>query len=373
MSSNEKMYNLFKAINVNILNKKEENNGLSFIDHYYYQMTSYAISLIDELELDIEPSIATIEMYKSFIETVSIVSMYTKEDSINDDDSTEPLNDYNYIQELNLYNKYKDTLGTKYFHFNDLKKNNKSLDEIYKELPFLAPGFNYRNLIEKYNPELLAYYDKIINNKLDNAGMLNAVILMIAYMICKQKFFNIEIKYKNTLEYSKSFFINHPLSQRYLNYVNTEANILKETNNPDLIEAAKLVSTLAIDKVFLFSETLETKTKATFEYLNKLYNKVTGKNTDFDEFSDIMTDDKLTEYIRMIYDESVNLSHASGYMILSSIDVYQEYSEIISFVDNVLCSILNLLGFDNKEFKQIIKEKNKFDFEHRYLVDKKEE
>ncbi|MCR5113344.1 MAG: hypothetical protein K6A63_05340, partial [Acholeplasmatales bacterium] len=110
MNSNEKMYNLFKAINVNILNKKEENNGLSFIDHYYYQMTSYAISLIDELELDIEPSIATIEMYKSFIETVSIVSMYTKEDSINDDDSTEPLNDYNYIQELNLYNKYKDTL-----------------------------------------------------------------------------------------------------------------------------------------------------------------------------------------------------------------------------------------------------------------------
>ena len=372
MDSNEKMYNLFKTINTTILEKKNEGNGLSFIDYYYYQLTSYAISIINEFVLNVEPSIATYEMYKSFIETLVIISMYTHDDSINDD-STKPLNEYNYIQELYLYNKYKDKLGTKYFHFDKINMATRSLDEIYKELPFLEPSFDYRELIKKYNPELLKYYEKLLNNQLEDINMLNVVLLMITYMICKNKFELLKPRYKDTLEYAKSFFINHPLSQRYLNYVNTEAMILSKTNHPDLIKAGRLVRSFAIDKVFLFSETLETKTKVAFEFLKDLYNKASNQNVSFDVFVDIMSDDKLTEYLLMIYDEAVLLSHASGYMIISEIDVYQEYSEIISFIDHVLGQVLKLYGFDNNQFNEIVKLKNKFDFENQYLVDRKEE
>lgn len=354
MNSVEKMFDTINSVNRYLYEKSD----LTIIEYYYFELTSYAVSLIHESKLGNDNSIAINSVYKSIIEVLSILSICDK--------SFEKIHLYNKFMEKNLYDKYKNEISLDFFHYKDIKEIELDLDKIYNELPFLKNDYDFTNLINDKYPELIYYYKLCKNNKLGIESIkLDALLLTIIYILCKTKYPNIKIEYKYTLNYEKSFFINHPLSQRYLIYAKNEANELKNYS-PYFKELGKIILSISCDKVYLNTEVLETKFLSTINYLTKVYNDLFKAN--IDEYMLIDLVGYNNSYIKLIYDESLYLSHKSGYLQHSYIDVYQEYSEVIAFIDNAILKILELSKLDYEKLKEIIEEKNRFDFENQYLV-----
>lgn len=165
------------CINVNdMIFKKEDNDEeLSFLDHYIFQATSYALSIIhDDLFIEnTDISLSKIFIYRSLIECLAIIKMYKNGDI--PDESTCLINLYNYIIEYN-YSKFKGKLDDWLFNFDELKENFKSAKLKYKEycqnlsrkefekllkgkLPFLFQKYSFDELIKMYLPDnLLTFY-----------------------------------------------------------------------------------------------------------------------------------------------------------------------------------------------------------------------
>ena len=353
MNNIEKTYNCINGVNRYLYGKKD----LSILEYYYFELTSFAISLIHEYELNNDNSITLSSLYRGIIEILAIISSYN--------DKFQNIKLYNSYYEYMIYQKYQNKIKKELFHFDNINEININIDEIKKDLPFLDIKYDFEDLIVKNYPELIYYYKLSKNNKLDKESVVLYVLLLtIIYILCKTKY-SIKEEYKYSLNYEKSFFINHPLSQKYLTYVNKIGELLTNIND-DFSQLGKIIISISTDKIYLFSEAFEIKFLSGIKYILNLYNKITNKNVDVNEFIDIVGYNN--EYIKMIYEECYYLNHRNGYLLNSYIDCYQEYSEALSFIDYATIKLLEISNLDNKKLKDLIKEKNKFDFENRYLV-----
>lgn len=366
MSSVNQMFDKFSAVK-NYLRTKEE---LTLKEKFIFELTSIGISLIHENKMNIHTSGISLKLYKAIIEIMTLISY------IDDNNDLIPLIEkYNRNKEYELYTSYKDEIKKPFYHFNNFKRTNKK-DSV--ELDILNISNDLTELVDKYHNELSNYYNKLINNEIgDEIITLNAVLLMMIYMICIKVYPDIKAKFKETLDYEESFFLNHPLSQRYLNYVRSSVNLLKSVRDfrDDFTNISNMIMSFTCDKIFLYSEIFELKFVEFVNYLANFYSNITNSKNEniVHSFIESVMEEN-SSYIKLIYDESVILNHRCGYMITSYIDVYQEYSEAINFIDKAIAYIIALIGDADMyiDYNNLCDAKYRFDYENQYLVDKKE-
>ena len=73
MASINDFFLLFKTINVNLKNKYDEGEDISFSEYYHYEATTLALSIIREKEISNDISLLTLVEYKALIEVMSIM------------------------------------------------------------------------------------------------------------------------------------------------------------------------------------------------------------------------------------------------------------------------------------------------------------
>ncbi len=362
MSSLNKMYDKFNAINKYLLKKE----NLSLKEKYFYELTSFAISLIYEDKETVNASKTKLAVSKAIIETITLISYLENNPSYEDE-----INAYTNKMEKYIYLKYKNKVKKSFYHFDE-----KLIDESDINANI---NINMVELIKKYHNELYGYYEEIIENKDINYLVLNTTLLMTVYIICQKIYPNLEAKYKESLEYAESFLINHPLSQRYMIYLRSEYNLLRRIINyrDKFIDIANMLVSFSIDKIYLNSETFETKFVTLINYLSSFYFDIISSNDDSPySFIDALDNDEIDkDYIKLIYEESYILNHRLGYSIKSNIDVYQEYSIAIRFIEIAIGELLKIIGDADiyNDFINIADAKNTFDYENQYLVEKREE
>ena len=361
MSSLNKMYDKFNAINKYLFKKDK----LSLKEKYVFELTAFAISLIYENKIKMNLSITKRELSKNVIEIIALISY------LEDNPEFEKEVDlYTKKTERYLYLKYKNKIKDSFYHFN--------VDESKEVDNNASIKIDMNELIKKYHNELLNYYELLIYNKEINDLTLNTTLLMTIYIISQKMYPNLEAKYKESLEYAESFLINHPLSQRYMIYLRSEFDLLKRILNyrDKFIEIGNMLISFSIDKLYLNSETFESKFTTLINYLREFYFDIINSDDDsVYSFIDSIDNDEINkDYIKLIYDESLNLNHRLGYSVTSNIDVYQEYSIAIRFVDLAISELIKIVGDADiyNDFINIVDSKNTFDYENQYLVDKKE-
>ena len=360
MSSINKMFDKFNAIN-KYLFKKE---NLNLKEKYLYELTSYTISLIYEDRRISDISKTKIEISKAIIEIMALIS-YLDDNK----DFENEVNSYTKYLERSIYLKYKDLIRGSFYHFDENNISDSNIDSL---------DIDMIKLITKYHSELIKYYEELSNDFDTDSITLTPVLITTVYIICLKLYPNIEAKYKETLEYADSFLINHPLSQRYMIYLRSECDLLKRVMNHRnrFIDISNMLISFSLDKIYLNSETFETKFVTIMNYLSEFYFDIINLNeSNIDLFIDKIDIDEIDKnYIKLIYEESLNLNHRLGYSITSNIDVYQEYSIAIRFIELLIGELLKYIGDADiyNDFINIADSKNTFDFENQYLVDKKE-
>lgn len=358
------MFDKLNAVRKHLYNK----DNLSLKEKYLYELNSLCISLIHDNKLLVKQSKITCNLYKSIIEIITLISYID-----NNKEIEEEINLYNKSKELEIYKKYSDKIKLPFYHFKDIELcETKNI-----ELDILNFDYDLDDLIIKYHNELYKYYIDLKDDKIDDLS-LDVIILTMVYMINIKSYPDIKASYKDTLEYEESFFVNHPLSQRYLTYVRSECMLLNNVINKreEFKKLSFMLLSFTSDKLFLNSEVFEIKFIIIVEYLNKLLNEILNENLNIYDFIDeVLEDDLSRNYIKLIYNESKLLNHRCGYMVISYIDVYEEYSEAIRFIDLAIGLLLKHIGDADmyNDFINIIDSKNTFDYENQYLVDKKEE
>ena len=359
MASINDFFLLFKTINVNIKNKYDDGEELSFNEYYYYEATTLALSIIREKEISNDVSLLTLVEYKALIEVMAIMF-----DSVNE---LELLKTYNNQVEEDLYNKYK-SLNFK-FHFSKNEFNNnvdKNVlkNQILEKLPFIVEYYDFKNIITK-NTKLYEYYEyilQILNEPtvdvfrstefMKKIGFLDGILLALLYAYFIKKYPNIDARFNNTIDYEKSFIYNHPLNKRYHNFALVESSILASENYELL---SKMVISISIDKAYGNSEVLEMKFKFFVDYIMKLLNVDLGGLIELAGLSNAES-----KYLKLIYREARYLSYLNGYMIISEIELELEYIKVVHFIDRFINLIVK-----SEKFGKLIEEKFVFDKKHR--------
>lgn len=359
MASINDFFLLFKTINVNIKNKFNDGEEISFKEYYYYEATTLALSIIREKEISNDISLLTLVEYKALIEVMAIMF-----DSV---DELELLKTYNNKVEEDLYNKYK-SLNFK-FHFNKNEFNN-NIDkntlknQIIEKLPFIIGTYDFKNIITK-NTKLYEYYEyilEILNEPtvdvfrsvefMKKIGFLDGILLALLYAYFIKKYPNIDSRFNNTIDYEKSFIYNHPLNKRYHNFALVESSILAQANYELL---SKMVISISIDKAYGNSEVLEMKFKFFVDYIMKTLNVDLNELIEIAELSNAES-----KYFKLIYREAKYLSYLNGYMLISEIELELEYIKVVHFIDRFINLIVK-----SEKLGKLIEEKFVFDKKHR--------
>ena len=344
MEKIDEFFSKIKTIYNELLNKKEE-SSLSYTDKYMFQLLSFSISLIHDSILIGEVSHVTKIMYKRVIETIMILSKLNKENSIY-------LDSYNSYNEKLIYDKYKDKLDFSLFHFDNDKFELVNIEDVKAKLPFIFPDYDLNNIVSSNN-KLNEYYNMVNDLDNKNVNIINIGLIIFGLKLIDSLYKDIKIKYKNTLDYEKSFIYNHPNNKMYMSYVDREAEILLSIEG--FRDISYFIKSIGIDKAFGFSEVLEVKFKAIVDYISGLL------NTDISSLISLV-DNNI--YNSLLYDEAELLSYRSGYMIKSNIDLENEYINTVYLIDLLVLYLLrqkNVSEDTIDKFIEIINSKKDYD------------
>ena len=344
MEKIDEFFSKIKTIYNELLNKKEE-SSLSYTDKYMFQLLSFSISLIHDSILIGEVSHVTKIMYKRVIETIMILSKLNKENSIY-------LDSYNSYNEKILYDKYKDKLDFSLFHFDNDKFELVNIEDVEAKLPFIIPVYDLNNIVSSNN-KLNEYYNMVNDLDNKNVNIINIGLIIFGLKLIDSLYKDIKIKYKNTLDYEKSFIYNHPNNKMYMSYVDREAEILLSIEG--FRDISYFIKSIGIDKAFGFSEVLEVKFKAIVDYISGLL------NTDSSSLISLV-DNNI--YDSLLYEEAELLSCRSGYMIKSNIDLENEYINTVYLIDLLVLYLLrkkNVSKDTIDKFIEIINSKKNYD------------
>ena len=344
MEKIDEFFSKIKTIYNELLNKKEE-SSLSYTDKYMFQLLSFSISLIHDSILIGEVSHVTKIMYKRVIETIMILSKLNKENSIY-------LDSYNSYNEKIIYDKYKDKLDFSLFHFDNDKFELVNIEDVEAKLPFIFPDYDLNNIVSSNN-KLNEYYNMVNDLDNKNVNIINIGLIIFGLKLIDSLYKDIKIKYKNTLDYEKSFIYNHPNNKMYMSYVDREAEILLSIEG--FRDISYFIKSIGIDKAFGFSEVLEVKFKAIVDYISELL------NTDSSSLISLV-DNNI--YNSLLYEEAELLSYRSGYMIKSNIDLENEYINTVYLIDLLVLYLLrkkNVSEDTINKFIEIINSKKDYD------------
>ncbi len=344
MEKIDEFFSKIKTIYNELLNKKEE-SSLSYTDKYMFQLLSFSISLIHDSILIGEVSHVTKIMYKRVIETIMILSKLNKENSIY-------LDSYNSYNEKIIYDKYKDKLDFSLFHFDNDKFELVNIEDVEAKLPFIFPDYDLNNIVSSNN-KLNEYYNMVNDLDNKNVNIINIGLIIFGLKLIDSLYKDIKIKYKNTLDYEKSFIYNHPNNKMYMSYVDREAEILLSIEG--FRDISYFIKSIGIDKAFGFSEVLEVKFKAIVDYISELL------NTDSSSLISLV-DNNI--YNSLLYEEAELLSYRSGYMIKSNIDLENEYINTVYLIDLLVLYLLrkkNVSEDTIDKFIEIINSKKNYD------------
>ena len=344
MEKIDEFFSKIKTIYNELLNKKEE-SSLSYTDKYMFRLLSFSISLIHDSILIGEVSHVTKIMYKRVIETIMILSKLNKENSIY-------LDSYNSYNEKILYDKYKDKLDFSLFHFDNDKFELVNIEDVEAKLPFIFPDYDLNNIVSSNN-KLNEYYNMVNDLDNKNVNIINIGLIIFGLKLIDSLYKDIKIKYKNTLDYEKSFIYNHPNNKMYMSYVDREAEILLSIEG--FRDISYFIKSIGIDKAFGFSEVLEVKFKAIVDYISGLL------NTDSSSLISLV-DNNI--YDSLLYEEAELLSYRSGYMIKSNIDLENEYINTVYLIDLLVLYLLrkkNVSKDTIDKFIEIINSKKNYD------------
>ncbi len=321
--SDKDLYNRLSYINEAIIIKYNKDESINFFEHFIFQASSFYLSILRNKIFNLSKSIVKGFVYRSIIETLSILKMY-KEGKISSD-SDELISLYSYIKEKQIYERYKETLiNNKLIIYDQIINNFKSAKDKYEKiynkhktedikrkmkskLPFLLESYNYDGLIREYYPVLYESY-KLLSicihpNDLNVSSVyFDAIDFDNIDIIIKKHLINYIDFYYGAMEECKDYFEleankveNNIYNKIYLNCVNNQKESLftisksiekefgKNTTSLLLKEIGLSIKSLAIDKIYGFSEVVKAKFKplselfSTFYYVQKLSINVTNR------------------------------------------------------------------------------------------------
>ena len=306
----ETIFNACIIINDDILEREgKDSSKLSLLDHYIFQASSYIISLIHSKITVNEESFCKCFIYRSLIECIAIINMYKQGDIT--EESTDLINNYNYILEYNIYKKYKD-LDHKQFYFSQIESNFTDAKQVYRDdlkdinsaefkklissskTPFLFSDYSFDKLIQMYCGDYYMYYRMMSvmihpNDLYISHDMLNDFDYNLLEARLFMDFTNAIVNYnhkinsKKTLREEIQFIATNEFNNIYLNCATTQKKALykiadltfskvgENTQGYFFIELGKAIESIAIDKTFGFSEIVKCKFKFIIELLSLQY------------------------------------------------------------------------------------------------------
>ena len=317
----------YNTINHYILHKyNNDYDNLTVLDHLIFQYTSNSISLISELLLwkGIHSSIEFAFTVRSLIEIMSVMNYALEKE---DEEATELIKIFYFINEYIIYKRYPILEKTKTFNLDEMNLNNNNARYIFKEcknmsnselnkfiksskIPWSDNDYNYEKLISKLDDNYLTFY-KILSIFIhpNYLGVYEDIIVktfskeIVDNFVSKcllfgtkyfDKYKGISIEYEDTYEYySKELIsINNPLSVGYqgrkqLNLIAKEyTKILNKNYQFDssikfvFAEYGFFIQQAFMDIAMGYSEIFKSKIKPIFEMLainNYLNNQMRDK------------------------------------------------------------------------------------------------
>lgn len=362
-----KLFDVLSSLNSLLLKGFEEDKKLSFLDYFAFQSTSYAISIIHNAIYIDHESIANIFILRSLIESISEMKMYLAGDITKE--SEELLREYSYIAEHNIYHKYED-LGSELFHLKDIDSNFKKAKEKYADLsklspkglnnllktklPFLLEEESFDSIIKKYYPEAYDYYHLLsiwihpndllltvptIQEEKESIYLAEILALSELYKIIIENYPNIKIDPTRTFSYETTQITNNPLNIKYLSYVTNQCNALNHlannlrkrlndnTQSYILEELANYIQSMAIDKIYGYSELVKCKIKPVLETLALCHYIENRIHTEENSYLDKL----ITKHTRIRLMEVHGMDSSNE--LLSAYELYKKECHDISYED----------------------------------------
>ena len=375
----EVIFNACIALNDYILEKeKEDDDNLTFIDHYMFQATSYVITILHDNLFIKNNSFCKCFIYRSLIEVVAIMNMYLAGDI--SEDVKELINNFNYIAEYNMYKKYKPRLNKRQFDFDQIENNFKNAKSLYREslndinslefkkllnskVPFIGENYSFDSLIQKYSNNLYEYYRILsvmihpndltltidLQNDLDLVG-LEANLFLPIMKVIEKCYLHSKLPKSRTLNEEIQFIFGNPLNHAYLNMASSQKNILNKlaamiekthglnTQSCLFRELGKCIESMAVDKTFGFSEIVKCKFKMVMEMIALNYYLATLPH--FEE--DIYLVELLTKHTRIKLMEIEGMDCRDA--LKDAYECYLNSKEEISY-DDFIIKFEKSLGF----------------------------
>ncbi len=384
-----KSFDVFGSLNSLLLKGFEEDKKLSFLDYFAFQSTSYAISIIHNAIYIGHESIANIFILRSLIESISEMKMYltggvTKE-------SEELLREYSYIAEHRIYHKYEDLDG-KLFHLKDIDENFertkkkytdlgtisfKNLNDLLRsKLPFLLEKESVDSIIKKYCPEAYDYYHLLsvwihpndllltvptIQEEKESIYLAEIWALSNLLKITIENYPNLEINSTKALSNEKTQITNNPLNIKYLGYVTNQCNALHHlaynlrkrlndnTQSYLLEELANYIHSMAIDKLYGYSELVKCKIKPVLETLALCHYIESRPHTEENSYLDKL----ITKHTRIRLMEVHGMDPNNE--LLSAYELYKKECPSISYDDFKKAFTTNLgFIFEKTSINQLV-------------------
>ncbi|RIA78571.1 hypothetical protein EI71_00132 [Anaeroplasma bactoclasticum] len=171
-------YGYVRELNAILLDKYNENEyGLTFVDYYMFQITSFGLSLFRELNLDNQRiSLSQAFDVRCIIEALAVLRMYDKEEM--PEYASDLLRSNQFICEYRTYKKYPKLHGIT-FDLEEMERNYNDAVSYYREkigtdisskdfkkiikgkLPHLMEDYSYYSLISMYCPEFVDTYQHL--------------------------------------------------------------------------------------------------------------------------------------------------------------------------------------------------------------------
>ncbi len=157
-------------VNKMIYKKKESvininKNLIHFVDYIFFQLTTYAISLLNNKLYILDATVGVSFMCRCIIESLALLKMYEEKHITKDDLML--LDRYSFLVEGEIYNKYK-KLDQTLFILSDINETYEEAKKIYekynrkinffKKVYWLKNFDKYKTLVEMYYPEELESY-----------------------------------------------------------------------------------------------------------------------------------------------------------------------------------------------------------------------
>ena len=360
-------FDVFSSLNSLLLQNFEKDKELSFLDYFAFQSTSYAISIIHNAIYIGHESIVNIFILRSLIESISEMEMYLAGDVTNE--SEELLREYSFIAEYRIYHKYEDLDG-KLFSLTDIDKNfekekgkyaelsklsSKNPNDLLKsKLPFLLEKESFDSIIKKYCPTAYDYYHLLsiwihpndllltvptIQKEKESIYLAEKWALSELYKIIVENYPNLKIDSTKTFSYEETQITSNPLNIKYLGYVTNQCNALHHlaynlrkrlndnTQSYLLEELANYIHSMAIDKLYGYSELVKCKIKPALETLALCHYIENRIHTEENSYIDKL----ITKHTRIHLMEAYGIDTTDE--LLSAYEIYKKECPSISYDD----------------------------------------